>query len=143
LGIFGDAIFFGNIEAIYYGSLANLSRNELWLLLPGNLLGWLLAGVLQPDTGQLWLNGKPIETPSRRERAQCIVYLPQLNQVAWPLSVERLVELGRIPPLEPWQRPGPDDRIIIERADAYANEPVAPEESALTPFSLPWRRLPD
>jgi iron complex transport system permease protein len=25
------------------GSLANLSRNELWLLLPGSLLGWLLA----------------------------------------------------------------------------------------------------
>ena len=25
------------------GSLANLSRNEFWLLLPGSLLGWLLA----------------------------------------------------------------------------------------------------
>lgn len=25
------------------GSLANLSRNELWLLLPGSLLGWLLV----------------------------------------------------------------------------------------------------
>jgi iron complex transport system ATP-binding protein len=26
-------------------------------------------------------------------------------------------------------------------ADAYAIEPAAPEETALTPFTLPWRRL--
>jgi iron complex transport system permease protein len=33
------------------GSLANLSRNELWLLLPGSLLGWLLA----------WRQGRPLD----------------------------------------------------------------------------------
>jgi iron complex transport system ATP-binding protein len=98
----------------------SLSRGEMLGLIGPNGAGKstllrMLAGVLQPDTGQLWLNGKPIETLSRRERAQRIAYLPQLNQVAWPLSVERLVELGRIPHLEPWQRPGPADRVIIER----------------------------
>jgi iron complex transport system permease protein len=39
------------------GSLANLSRNELWLLLPGSLLGWLLA----------WRQGRPLDLLSLGE----------------------------------------------------------------------------
>jgi iron complex transport system permease protein len=33
------------------GSLANVSRNELWILLPGTLLGWLL----------IWRQGRPLD----------------------------------------------------------------------------------
>ncbi|MES9991693.1 MAG: iron ABC transporter permease, partial [Candidatus Thiodiazotropha sp.] len=33
------------------GSLANVSRNELWILLPGTLLGWLLV----------WRQGRPLD----------------------------------------------------------------------------------
>jgi iron complex transport system ATP-binding protein len=235
----------------------SLNRGEMLGLIGPNGAGKstllrLLAGVLQPDAGRISLDDRPFETLSRQERARRIAYLPQLNQVAWPLSVERLVELGRIPHLEPWQQPSPTDRAAIERvivqtdllslrqrpfdtlsggeqarvllaralvtepdiliadepvaaldpahqldvmqlltdhcgggrsvivvlhdltlaahfcqrlqllmegatlaegspeevlneqnlADAYAIEPIEPEETALTPFSLPWRRLP-
>lgn len=75
----------------------------------------LLAGVITADKGMLSLDDKPITSFTPRERAQRIAYLPQLSEIAWPMSVERLVELGRIPHLEPWQHPGPDDRAIIER----------------------------
>ncbi|MGD8910932.1 MAG: ATP-binding cassette domain-containing protein [Chromatiales bacterium] len=55
----------------------SLSRSEMLGLIGPNGAGKstlprMLAGVLQPDTGQLWLNGKPIQTLSRRERAQRI-----------------------------------------------------------------------
>jgi iron complex transport system ATP-binding protein len=98
----------------------NLSRGEMLGLIGPNGAGKstllrLLAGVLQPDAGRISLDGKPFESLARRERARRIAYLPQLNQVAWPLSVERLVELGRLPHLETWQHPGPTDRAIIER----------------------------
>jgi iron complex transport system ATP-binding protein len=98
----------------------SLSRGEMLGLIGPNGAGKstllrLIAGVLQADTGQLWLDGKPLHEYTRRERARRIAYLPQLSEIAWPLSVERLVELGRLPHLEPWQRPGRNDRTIIER----------------------------
>ena len=97
-----------------------LGRGEMLGLIGPNGAGKstllrLLAGVLTPDAGRITLDGRPFDILSRRERARRIAYLPQLNRVAWPLSVERLVELGRLPHLEPWQHPGPDDRAIIER----------------------------
>ena len=75
----------------------------------------LLAGVIPADKGQLTLADRPYDTLSPRERARRIAYLPQLNEIAWPMSVERLVTLGRIPHLEPWQHPSARDREIIEK----------------------------
>ncbi len=109
----GDQVILDEIDL-------ELGRGEMLGLIGPNGAGKstllrLLAGVLTPDAGSLSLDGRPIDTLTRRERARRIAYLPQLNQIAWPLSVERLVELGRLPHLEPWQHPGPDDRTIIER----------------------------
>jgi iron complex transport system ATP-binding protein len=97
-----------------------LGRGEMLGLIGPNGAGKssllrLLAGVVTPNAGSLSLDGRPFESMTRGERARRIAYLPQLNQIAWPLSVERLVELGRLPHLEPWQHPGSDDRAIIER----------------------------
>ncbi len=97
-----------------------LGRGEMLGLIGPNGAGKssllrLLAGVATPNAGSLWLDGKTYESISRHDRARRIAYLPQLNQIAWPLSVERLVELGRLPHLEPWQQPDSNDRAIIER----------------------------
>jgi iron complex transport system ATP-binding protein len=97
-----------------------LGRGEMLGLIGPNGAGKstllrLLAGVLPADAGHLSLDGQPFERLLRQQRARRIAYLPQLHQVAWPLSVERLVELGRLPHLEPWQQPGSQDRAIIER----------------------------
>ncbi|MCU7905249.1 MAG: ATP-binding cassette domain-containing protein [Candidatus Thiodiazotropha sp. (ex Epidulcina cf. delphinae)] len=78
----------------------------------------LLAGVIEADEGILSLEDNPVSAITHRERARRIAYLPQLSEIAWPMSVERLVELGRIPHLDPWQHPGPQDRAIIERVIA-------------------------
>ena len=75
----------------------------------------LLAGVIKADAGELTLDGKPMVSIPQPERARRIAYLPQLSEIAWPMSVERIVELGRTPHLEPWQEPGEADRTIIEQ----------------------------
>jgi iron complex transport system ATP-binding protein len=75
----------------------------------------LLAGVMTPDTGKLSLDGTPMESVPRSVRAKRIAYLPQLSEIAWPMSVERIIELGRIPHLEPWQDPGEEDRAVIDQ----------------------------
>ena len=54
-------------------------------------------------------------------RARAAAWLPQTRDIAWPVSVERLVTLGRLPHLRPGQAPGPDDRAavaqVLERLD--------------------------
>jgi len=119
--LYGESLALSrNGRPILEGVEIELSRGEMLGLIGPNGAGKstllrILAGVLQPDAGQLWLDGKPLAELSRGERARRIAYLPQSSGVAWPLSVERLVELGRIPHLESWQRPGPRDRSVIER----------------------------
>ena len=56
-----------------------------------------LAGVLAPDTGEVALDGMALAALPPRERARAIGYLPQSPEVAWDVSVETLVSLGRIP----------------------------------------------
>ena len=51
-------------------------------------------------------------------RARHAAWLPQSREIAWPVAVETLVMLGRIPHLAAGQRPSEADRIAV--ADALA-----------------------
>jgi iron complex transport system ATP-binding protein len=54
-----------------------------------------LAGLIEPDEGEVQLDGAPL--PHGRARARRIGYLPQVGELAWDLSVEGLAALGRLP----------------------------------------------
>jgi iron complex transport system ATP-binding protein len=84
----------------------------------------LLAGVMEADAGELSLESAAMASIPQAERARRIAYLPQLSEVAWPMSVERIIELGRTPHLEPWQNPGEEDRAIIERVIGQTDLPA-------------------
>lgn len=56
-----------------------------------------LAGLLAPDAGDVALAGVPLSAMRPQERARTIGYLPQSPEIAWDVSVETLVSLGRIP----------------------------------------------
>ena len=58
------------------------------------------------------------ERPDRATIARQIAYLPQGQTLHWPLSVERLVALGRLPHLTPWSRLSARDHEAITRAMA-------------------------
>jgi iron complex transport system ATP-binding protein len=59
------------------------------------LLG--LAGLLPCTAGRVTLDGAALAALGTRERAQAIGYLPQTPDIAWDVSVEALVALGRLP----------------------------------------------
>ncbi len=59
------------------------------------LLG--LVGLLAPTAGEATLGGKSLATLHPRIRAQSIGYLPQTPDIAWDVTVENLVALGRLP----------------------------------------------
>lgn len=56
-----------------------------------------LAGLLSPQTGSVRLDDAALASLTPQVRAQTIGYLPQSPEVAWDVSVETLVALGRLP----------------------------------------------
>jgi len=56
-----------------------------------------LAGLVVPAAGAVTLNGTALARVRPSERARAIAYLPQGGGIAWPLPVESVVALGRLP----------------------------------------------
>ncbi|MBB4100383.1 iron complex transport system ATP-binding protein [Sphingomonas kyeonggiensis] len=71
---------------------------------------------LVPHAGRILVDDVEVATMSRAELAKRVAYLPQGQTLHWPLTVERLVELGRLPHLAPMSRIGEADTAAIERA---------------------------
>ncbi len=51
-----------------------------------------------------------------RVRARAVAWMPQAREIAWPVSVDRLVMLGRTPHLGAGQRPSEADRAAVDQA---------------------------
>lgn len=97
-------------------------------LAPGTLIGIIgpngagkstlvraLLGLV-PYRGNITLDGAEITGLTRAQIARQLAYLPQGQTLHWPLSVERLVGLGRLPHLAPMSRISAADQAIIDRA---------------------------
>jgi iron complex transport system ATP-binding protein len=57
----------------------------------------VLAGLQAPDAGRVVLGHNRLTDLTPRERAMAVGYLPQAGEVAWNVTVETLVRLGRLP----------------------------------------------
>src|SRR3546814_13398458 len=77
--------------------------------------------LLGADRGRVLIDGRPAAQMTAGERARLLSYLPQGQDVHWPLSVERLVALGRLPHLAPFSRLDEADREAVHRALAAAD----------------------
>ena len=75
----------------------------------------LLAGLLEPTSGEISCDDRLLSALSGDERAQRIAYLAQGGGVHWPVTVERVVALGRLPHLGAWQSPGSADADAVAR----------------------------
>ncbi|MFK7993574.1 MAG: ABC transporter ATP-binding protein [Granulosicoccus sp.] len=80
-----------------------------------------MAGIDTPDAGTIHIDNRDITSLSASDRAQSIGWVEQLGTVHWPLSVERLIMLGRIPHLPPWGKATTADHEAVEDAIAKAD----------------------
>lgn len=86
-----------------------------------------LAGLLTPATGVVMLHGAPLAAMPPEARARALGYLPQAPEVAWDVSVETLVGLGRLP----WRTGKAEDAAAVDAAlsaldlPAFAHRPVS------------------
>ena len=114
--------------AFAYGEKTLLNNVSLSLA-PGELVGLvgpngagkttllrLLANLLEPASGEIFWENRPVGQLSPAERARFLAYLPQGAPAHWPLAVERVIELGRIPHRAWWQQLSPEDAQAVEQA---------------------------
>ena len=111
---------------IRYGARVALAGVSLSLA-PGELVGLIgpngagkttlaraLAGLVEPAEGQIRYDGAP--RPARATLARRIAYLAQSGGADWPLEVEAIVALGRLPHRAALGPPNAADTQAIERA---------------------------
>ena len=120
--IFAEALKVSfNGRAALDGAGLRVERGETVGLLGPNAAGKTtllrtLAGLIEPQAGLVTLDGAPLDSIPRAARARRIGYLPQSASCHWPLTVERLAALGRIPHLGAFAREGERDREAVARA---------------------------
>lgn len=81
---------------------ARLSRGEITAIVGPNGAGkssllLALAGLLKPVSGDVMLEKRALSRIPVRERARRIGYLPQTPDIAWDVTAEKLIALGRLP----------------------------------------------
>ena len=76
---------------------------------------------LVPASGTVRVDDVDAAAMPRGELARRIAYVPQGQSLHWPLTVERLVGLGRLPHLAPMSRISDADSAAIERAMTRAH----------------------
>lgn len=81
----------------------------------------ILAGIQQPDNGELLIDDTPLDEVNRKTLAKKMAYLEQGAPAYWPLTVQRVIELGRMPHQNPWQALTDEDHDIIEKAMVTAD----------------------
>lgn len=94
----------------------------------------VLAKLLDPLGGDVSLDGIPFAQITPAAFARRCAYLAQGAHAHWPLSVERVIALGRLPHLDWRQQLGDNDRNIIDAA-MRAAEVFDLRERAVTTLS--------
>jgi iron complex transport system ATP-binding protein len=76
----------------------------------------LVSGVIQPESGGVRIDDRPIEELTRRELARRIAVVPQETHTTFDFSVIDMVLMGRYPHLGPFELEGAADQAIAREA---------------------------
>ena len=119
-----NALRFSNIRASYggftalQGAIAHFDAGKVTGIVGPNGAGKttllrVALGLLPYDGGVVRVLDRDLRECSREWLARSIAYLPQESAVQWPMQVNRIVALGRLPH-------GPRDRGMAAVGDAMA-----------------------
>ena len=75
-----------------------------------------ITGTLKPSAGSVLIDGVPLDEYERPALARRIAVVPGQTFLAFPMRVDELVALGRVPHEHPLLGPRAADRVAIEQA---------------------------
>ena len=75
-----------------------------------------MAGLLSIEQGQAEFDDIEVKVSAMPTLAKHVAYLEQAGRSSWPLAVENLVMLGRIPHFKLWQQPTKQDIASVRAA---------------------------
>ena len=73
-----------------------------------------LLGLIKAKAGEVWLDGKPLDGYSIRERARVVAYVPQVHIGTFAFTVETVVLMGRTAHGNLFSRPSAHDRDVTQ-----------------------------
>jgi iron complex transport system ATP-binding protein len=74
-----------------------------------------LLGILEPQAGEVAIDGRSLGAISVRERARLIAYVPQVHVPTFAFTVESVVLMGRTAHGNLFSRPSAQDRMVAAR----------------------------
>ena len=83
-----------------------------------------ITGLMKPDSGDVWLQGKKIESYQMREKARLLAVLPQKFDGGEELTTQEMVMIGRTPFLSSYGAPSTSDNEIVTRVMAQTNTEI-------------------
>jgi len=118
---FSDLDFSYNDRPVVTGLNATIGNDACIALAGPNGAGKttllrLASGSLQPDQGEVRLEGRPLASRRRRDIARSIALVPQNVEMPFPFTVQQFVEQGRTPYLSFFGEFGSADREAVDRA---------------------------
>jgi iron complex transport system ATP-binding protein len=76
----------------------------------------LILGWLKPQSGVIYLDGKPLQDFARNELGRRMGLVPQSEAVAFDYTLLDFALFGRTPYLRPLEMPGPEDFDIAQKS---------------------------
>lgn len=80
-----------------------------------------VAGLLVPEAGDVFVNGRSVREYGTRELATQVAYVPQRQDLIFDLPVRDMVMMGRNPYQRHWQLANAQDDAIVEEMLAHCN----------------------
>jgi iron complex transport system ATP-binding protein len=116
-----DLAFGYGARTVGQGVTLTLARGEVLALLGPNGAGKTtlfktMLGLLPVQVGEIVLDGVPLTSLSRADRAKRIGHVPQAHAALFPFPVRDVVLMGRAAHLSPFAAPGATDRAIADEA---------------------------
>ena len=113
-------ISYGNIDIVKDLNL-EIPKGKITTIIGANGCGKstilkTIARILKPKSGEIFINGKELNSQDSKELAKAMAVLPQSPQAPNGLTVEELISYGRFPHQKGFGKLNSDDKEIIRWA---------------------------
>lgn len=114
-----------NSHPVLKGVNISIEKGKLNALIGPNASGKstllkVLSGIISPDEGNVFIDGKPINTLKKREKAKLVRFFPPVENPAGVITVKELILLSRFPHKGYFKPFTKNDEKAVEEAGVIA-----------------------